>query len=145
VNRRSQKTARNEEVVGEVDEDIDQGEEGGPALWNGEFALGKKLVSAQGERTAYKDDGDYVQASSGGERPKTCENEEVERDVEVALDGAGHRGGIRVDGGSVQHKPLFLAKTSGKGSVGSNRGAGQFEINVAQEVLAPHTQAQGEL
>src|ERR1035438_5040860 len=64
---RRQETARDKEVVGEVDQDISQGEIAGPAVGDDKVEMGYKLVSAEQERKTDENDGGKVELSGGGE------------------------------------------------------------------------------
>src|SRR5277367_781896 len=50
MNRGSKKAARQKEIVGEVDEDVDHSQQGGPALGDGIVAARQELVSADDKR-----------------------------------------------------------------------------------------------
>src|ERR1035438_3031734 len=113
---RRQETARDKEVVGEVDQDINQGEIAGPAVGDDKVEMGYKLVSAEQERKTDENDGGKVELSGGGEGGEAAEYEQKKRDIEIALNGVGHGDSAGVAGNVGHGKVLLLAKAAWKGS-----------------------------
>src|ERR1035438_40265 len=101
-----QEAAGDEEVVGEVGQDIKQREIGGGALWNDKIEVREKLVTAEQESKADEDDAGKIKASGRSESTKTAEHEQVKRYIEVALNGCGHHDSGRFDG-SIRHGRLY--------------------------------------
>src|ERR1700733_839282 len=80
------KGAREKEVVGKVNDDVDQCKETCPALRNREVELLQQQVSADEESESDECDGGKIKASSRGQHDESSEHEEKEGDVEIAFD-----------------------------------------------------------
>src|SRR5271166_201409 len=117
-----QKAAREKEVVGKINKDVNQREISGPTFGNQEVAMGDKQVSAGEESQTDEAGGGKIEASGRGQHDESADHQEKERDVEVTLNGDGYvRGGAAGFDEEFRHgELLLLAKLQKKGSVGSN-------------------------
>src|SRR5208282_4260733 len=90
----------------------------------------QKLVGAERQRKSNENHRRQVQPSSRRDREEAGEHEQIQRQIEVTLDGLGH-GGLcpgnagpgdpaRIDGGFRHGKLLLLAKPAQKGSACGN-------------------------
>src|SRR6202167_1311072 len=87
VDIRRQKAAREKEVVGKINKDVNQGEISSPAFGNQEVAMVDKQVSAGEESQTDEADGGKIEASGRSQHDESAEHEKKERDVEVTLNG----------------------------------------------------------
>ncbi len=137
VNAGGQKTAGKKKVVGKIDEDVNQGQDGGPAFRDDKLAARQKLDSAESERQAHQNHGWQIQPSRRGQSAEAAEHKQIKRNIKVALDGLGHGDGARVDGGFIHKTLLLLAKPARKGSVRGNKMAVDPSLPVESRASPP--------
>src|ERR1017187_2531021 len=128
-----QKAARKKGVVGNSGHNVNQGEESGPAFRKRKLAPGKKLVSAETQRQSYQKERRQIGPACGCQGAEAADYKQIQRQIEVALDGFGGGGPARVDGRVSHDKSLLLAKPAQKGSVAGNR----MNRSVSEQLQTP--------
>ncbi len=77
---------RNEEKVSEIDDEIEDSEEGRPAFGDVIVAFRDEVVSAEQQRRCNEDDGDDVEFAGERQGDKASDDQQEERELEQTLD-----------------------------------------------------------
>src|SRR5664279_1317928 len=102
----SKEASRKKEIIDKIDDNIDQRENRGPAIWDHKFPARHQLVAPQQKCQTYQCHSGKIQSTATSKCSKTAQHEQIQRDVEVSLNCVGDSNYARICAG-VGHGKLY--------------------------------------